>query len=289
VLPFGSAVTGFWTPHSDVDVCVQVPVQRSLLPKAENLGALKLVTAQLRKEPSTKLVHPIYSGKVPIVKWKSSYGDKDVAIDISINNTLAVRNSELLRAYSLSDERLRPLMLGIKLLAKTRRMNDRSTGTLSSFSLALMLISYFQQRRPALLPDLQAMARNAPSVRIEGKETRFCGPSDDLQLVKHGQIVNEAVKQINKGVKIPEISTGQLLKEFLRFYAYEYQSGVIRITKSDFDGANQSFFVENPFEAGKDVANLTKQGTEKVVNEFKRAYRMLSAGSSLIDVCRDIH
>ena len=291
VLPFGSAVTGFWTPHSDVDVCLQTPVQRSLSPKAENLAALKLVARELRKEKSTVNLFPVYTGKVPVVKWRSRQGDeKEISIDLSVNNLLAVRNSELLRAYNASSPNIRPLILGIKLFAKSRGINDRSSGTLSSFSLVLMLLAYLQQRKPALLPDLQLMAqrKNLPSMKIDGKETRFFGDefSGEGQMQRFKAAIDEELHRVNRGVSVPEISSGQLLKEFLRFYAFEYKGGVIKVTQPSDYSHSSLFFVENPFEPGRDVANVTHQGSERILSEFKRAYRLLSAGKSLVDVCR---
>ena len=294
VLPFGSAVTGFWTPESDVDVCIQV--SNSQGGKSGTLGALKLLASELRKRPGTLTLQPIYTGKVPIIKWRyidrDNSSQKQVAIDVSVNNLLAVRNSELLRTYAQCNEPLmRPLVLGIKLLARSRGMNNRAAGTLSSFSLVLMLISYLQQRRPTLLPDLQLMAERLklPAMRIEGKETRFFG--DDLSARRqedHASAIKEELTRINRGVNVGIVETGQLFKEFVRFYAFEYRGGVIKVNQNfEFAKPDAKFFVENPFEQGKDVANVTSAGADKVQDEFKRAYRLLSSGKTLAEVCRD--
>ena len=55
---------------------------------------------------------------VPIIRLEGSYEGVPVALDVSINNSLAVLNSRLLKEYSLFDTRVRPFVMLIKSWAK---------------------------------------------------------------------------------------------------------------------------------------------------------------------------
>merc|ERR1719229_393550 len=98
-----------------------------------------------------------------------------MACDISVNNALAVANSHLLRAYLKADSRVRPLALCVKAWAKARKINDRSVGTLSSFSLALMVVHFLQNRPSPILPSLQDLAAKLghPAVFLHGVDCRY--------------------------------------------------------------------------------------------------------------------
>lgn len=55
---------------------------------------------------------------VPIIRLEGRYEGVPVALDVSINNSLAVLNSRLLKEYSLCDIRVRPFVMLIKSWAK---------------------------------------------------------------------------------------------------------------------------------------------------------------------------
>ena len=50
-----------------------------------------------------------------------------------MHNALAARNTQLLRTYSLIDQRVRWLAYTLKKWVKARHLNDPSDGTLSSY------------------------------------------------------------------------------------------------------------------------------------------------------------
>ena len=77
--------------------------------------------------------------------------------DISMQNPLAVRNTELLAVYSSVDPRVGKLAYVIKHWAKRRRINNASEGTLSSYGYLLCLIHFLQTRSPPVLPNLQKL------------------------------------------------------------------------------------------------------------------------------------
>ena len=74
---------------------------------------------------------------------------------LSIDNTLAIHNSELLSLYTKFDERVAPLGFAIKCWAKLYGINDASLGSISSYAYIVMLIYYLQRCSPPVLPFLQ--------------------------------------------------------------------------------------------------------------------------------------
>lgn len=278
VASFGSAVNGFWSPHSDIDVCIQTPGCRT---RAAQIQALRKVASSLHAI-STHYIEPRFGAKVPIIHWaprKPGY----LACDISVNNNLAVINSRLIGAYCSIDPRMQPLGIVIKTWAKARGINDRSRGTLSSFSLLLMLIHFLQRRNPPILPSLQdlALELNEPLIYLHGADIRF---------ITNKAAISSEMHRLTSGVDNTE-SLGQLLYEFFRYYGFEYKQGVIGIRdlrqfQSDSDNSPLAMYVvDNPFEVGKDVANVAPAQYSRIRQEFRRANSLIYEGSSLEHVC----
>jgi len=281
VAPFGSAVNGFWTPNSDIDLCVQVPGCRT---RASQIEALRKVASCLHSI-SSHYIEPRFTARVPIIHWaprKTGY----LACDISINNNLAVVNSRLIGAYSQIDPRMVELGMTIKHWANARAINDRSRGTLSSFSLLLMLIHFLQRRTPPLLPSLQDMA-------IEMNQTPSYCLGSDIRYVTDPVLIERELDRISANSQcINQESSGELLLEFFRYYGFTYRQGVIAIrdlrsfhsmdVSSD---AHVYLLVDNPFEVGKDVANVSPNQHSRIRQEFRRAFSLLESGASLEEVC----
>ena len=282
VLPFGSAVNGFWSPNSDIDVCVQLAGCRR---RADQVNALRKVANALHSI-SSHFIEPRFGARVPIIHWaprRPGY----LACDISVNNNLAVVNSRLVGAYCRIDPRMAPLGMAIKHWAKSRGINDRSRGTLSSFSLLLMLIHFLQHRSPPILPSLQdlALEHNEPLMYLDGADIRFM--TDPLA------IMDEMRRLECQGAN--DESLGKLFYEFFRYYGYEYKEGVIGIRdlrsfeipacSSD---RSHFLFIDNPFEVGKDVANVSSSQHVRIRQELRRAKSLIDekgAKASIEEIC----
>ncbi|KFG57391.1 polynucleotide adenylyltransferase [Toxoplasma gondii RUB] len=146
-----------------------------------------------------------------------------VSCDISVNNLLAVVNSKLLGAYVGVDPRLRTLGYAVKFWAKGRNINDRSRGTVSSFSLVLMLIHFLQNHvQPRILPSLQDMAihQRLPPVYIGGVDCRYTADPEAVQ---------KELEFLRGGAPPNTESPGELLLQFFRYFGYEYRGGIIAI------------------------------------------------------------
>ncbi len=271
VLPFGSAINGFWTPNSDIDVCIQLAGCRR---RADQINALKKIANALHSV-SSHYIEPRFGARVPIIHWaprRPGY----LACDISINNNLAVINSRLVGTYCRLDERIPPLGTAIKYWAKARGINDRSRGTLSSFSLLLMVIHFLQRRSPPISPSLQdlALEHNEPLTYLDGADVRFM--TDPLA-------ISEDMHRLTEGSP-NEQSLGSLFYEFFKYYSVDYKQGVIGIRDLrhfDFPREPGYLHVDNPFEVGKDVANVSPAQHARIRQELRRVKTMLDASSKV--------
>jgi DNA polymerase sigma len=265
VSPFGSAVNGFWSPDSDIDVCIQTPGCRN---RAAQIQALRTIASSLHSVSSHQ-IEPRFSARVPIIHW-APRKDGYLACDISINNNLAVINSRLIGAYSNIDPRFPLIGRVIKHWAKSRSINDRSRGTLSSFSLLLMLIHFLQKR--SILPSLQdlALELNLPLMYCDGVDVRFVSDRD---------LIDREMTRLRVETEDNEC-IGALLYDFFRFYAHDYHGGIISVRdlrgfSCHDDSTSRMYIVDNPFEVGKDVANVSPHQYARLRQEFRRVVSII--------------
>ncbi len=81
-----------------------------------------------------------------------------IEIDLNFNNCVGIRNTHLLNCYAQIDWRLRPLVIIVKLWAQHHNLNDARNGTISSYSLVLMVIHFLQSATsPKVLPCLHKL------------------------------------------------------------------------------------------------------------------------------------
>lgn len=121
----------------------------------------------------------LIQAKVPILRFRDCADQ--IEVDLNYNNSVGIRNTHLLYCYSkckwswcqgvLSlalvgyllllfavDWRVRPLVLVVKLWAKYHDINNAKNMTISSYSLALMVIHFLQCGvSPNVLPCLHTM------------------------------------------------------------------------------------------------------------------------------------
>lgn len=191
VHPFGSTVNGFGAKSSDLDVLVGVPdeelsfhmayvawsrraesathkpaeTQTPPLHFISNRNALACAVHQLSDflpKVGFQIVRTLPISRRPLVTVVDGEG-KLGECDVSVNNRLPLGNTQLLRAYSKLDCRLRPMVILIKTWAKHRRVCGADQGNLSSYAWTIMVIYFFQLATG--LPSLQALTDESEKVR----------------------------------------------------------------------------------------------------------------------------
>ncbi|KAH6656904.1 hypothetical protein BKA67DRAFT_174301 [Truncatella angustata] len=262
---FGSSGNLLCTDDSDVDICIETTWKELDKPICK--------LAELLAKNGMQKVTCVSSAKVPIVKvWDP---ELELACDMNVNNTLALENTRMIRTYIEIDERVRPLAMIIKHWTRRRVINDAAFGgTLSSYTWICMIIAFLQLRQPPILPSLH----QRPHLKKGKKEGDIAPFGDDLDRLRgHGD---------------PNKSTlGELLFEFFRFYAHEfdYDNSALSVRlgklmpKSDRKNwilaINNRLCVEEPFNTMRNLGNTADDTSFRGIHlELRRAFELVAAG-----------
>ena len=151
-----------------IDLCLQFNGEK---PKK----VLKKI-ARMLSEDGMDNVKLITTAKVPIVKFIDS--QSKIPVDISINNSLAAHNTELLRRYSSMDSRVKPFIISIKYWARNRGISDAAMGTFSSYAWTLIALNYLQSLEKEVLPNV-LKRDGSKTVDIDGTKYDIAMYSDN--------------------------------------------------------------------------------------------------------------
>ncbi|MBN3276907.1 GLD2B polymerase, partial [Polyodon spathula] len=147
----GSSLNGFGSRSSDADLCLVV--QEGPADQRTNAIYILSLVQQLFYRLSYIERPRLIRAKVPILKFRDKVSG--VEFDLNVNNVVGIRNTFLLRTYAFIENRVRPLILVVKKWARHHGINDASRGTLSSYSLVLMVLHYLQTLPEPVVPCLQ--------------------------------------------------------------------------------------------------------------------------------------
>ena len=98
---FGSSVSALAALYSDVDVCLETPWDDRV-----NGVANMFVLAGVLRKNGMSIGHIVNSAKVPVVRFHDT--ELNIYCDINVNNTLSLKNTELVRSYVAIGEDRRP-------------------------------------------------------------------------------------------------------------------------------------------------------------------------------------
>lgn len=283
LVTFGSAATGLWLPGRDVDLSLKMPGLHT--GRTETKQALHRVASIIYAFSGDKPENRL-AAKVPLLRWIPSRVASQETLpcfDITVNNLLAVENSRLVSAYLLAEPLLRQMLVVVKTWASERGINDRSQGTPSSFALTLMAVHLLQRRR--VLPSLQDLA-------ILNGDPRHTVMDTDCRFSSNTELIEKEKSKLASLRTSSNESLGTWLIDFFRYYGVEYKGGVIAIRSGasaavwrSASYSGQFYFVDNPFEPGKDVANVELGQLVRLREEFRAAHAQLRRGTSAKELC----
>ncbi|KAI9786252.1 MAG: hypothetical protein M1839_007663 [Geoglossum umbratile] len=228
-----------------------------------------------------------------------------IQCDINFSNLLALYNTALLRCYSHSDPRVRPMVIFVKAWAKKRKINSPYHGTLSSYGYVLMVLHYLLNvASPPVLTNLQHAWEFSEREFLldgglcEGYNIKFwCDEEEIKRLASLGQFTQN--KQ----------SLGALLRGFFEYYSHQGP----HVTKNGFvwnlnaisirtqggllpkhvkgwteaktisiggKDVRQRYLlaIEDPFETDHNVGRtVTYSGILAIRDELRRAWRIINA------------
>ncbi|XP_030656419.1 poly(A) RNA polymerase GLD2 isoform X1 [Nomascus leucogenys] len=290
----GSSLNGFGTRSSDGDLCLVVKEEPCFFQVNQKTEARHILTLvhkhfctrlcksdmpQVCMSPDITLLKmpltlssagyierpQLIRAKVPIVKFKDKVSC--VEFDLNVNNIVGIRNTFLLRTYAYLENRVRPLVLVIKKWASHHQINDASRGTLSSYSLVLMVLHYLQTLPEPILPSLQKIYPESFS------------PAIQLHLV------HQAPCNVPPYLSKNESNLGDLLLGFLKYYAteFDWNSQMISVREAKaiprpdgIEWRNKYICVEEPFD-GTNTARAVheKQKFDMIKDQFLKSWHRL--------------
>lgn len=170
-------MTGLGSSESDLDLCLFDPTYPDGFPRGVATRAkgtiydMDEITQWLQSVPGVKILHTVKNAKVPIVKFEATIDGQVIQADINTNNRLRVINSRLINTYCALKKIVRPLIKVVRYWAKQQGLNDSSgqsgAKSLSSYTLALLVLAYFQSS--CVLPNL----RNSFGLKFAGVRESF--------------------------------------------------------------------------------------------------------------------
>uniref|UniRef100_T1HJ60 Uncharacterized protein n=1 Tax=Rhodnius prolixus TaxID=13249 RepID=T1HJ60_RHOPR len=193
----GSTMNGFGIESSDVDMCLVIR-HAEVDQRNEALSYLKEILnifSQCEYVENLELIQ----AKVPILKFRDS--KQGMQVDLNCNNSVGIRNTHLLYCYGRMDWRVRPLVMIVKIWAHWHNINDAKNMTLSSYSLALMVIHFLQC---AVNPPVLCCLHNA-------YKEKFNSSSEIGTIDIH--------EELDPFISENKQSLGELLVQFFQYYA----------------------------------------------------------------------
>jgi terminal uridylyltransferase len=189
--------------HFDYIVPMRLSIKKEVWPVIKRLGNPALLALN---QPRDRYHDPLEFPKT----------GAGVQCDVNFSAHLALHNTALLRCYSYTDPRVKPLVLFVKHWAKVRGINTPYRGSLSSYGYVLMVLHYLVNVvRPFVCPNLQLLALpddpNMPPEHYvcEGYNVRFWHDEATIKQLASQNRLN----QNNQ-------SLGHLLRGFFEYYAY---------------------------------------------------------------------
>lgn len=263
----GSSLNGFGSSRSDADLCMVLPrASGDWNDTVQVLGQICKMFRQLTYLRNILLIR----AKVPILKAKDIVSG--VEFDLNINNTVGIRNTFLLRSYAYVEPRVRPIVMVVKQWAQHYDINDASKGTLSSYTLVLMVLHYLQTLKNPVIPALQTQYPECFS------------PTMDIHVVPEGPRHIPAFTSSNQS------SLGDLLIGFLKYYtcSFRWDQKVISVREAKTlprtspEWKTKFVCVEEPFElinTARAVYDKSKFDTIKTC--FTNSWRALQKSKDL--------
>ncbi|XP_038142985.1 terminal uridylyltransferase 4 isoform X1 [Cyprinodon tularosa] len=301
---YGSCLTRFAFKTSDVNIDVTYP---STMTQPE---VLIQVLEILKNSPEFSEVEADFHAKVPAVFCRD--GSSGLICKVSAGNDVACLTTNHLAALAKLEPRLVPLVLVFRYWAKLCHIDCQAEGGIPSYSFALMVIFFLQQRKEPILPvylgswidgfdvkradeyhltgifldmfvkweqrppsSSEGRGENRNEAKAEGGSKPEKKKSDDAE---RAEGLSRLTLDLGKGV-----SLGQLWLELLRFYTLEFalEEYIISIRIKELlcrDAKNwprRRLAIEDPFALKRNVArSLNSQMVFEYIQErFRTAYK----------------
>ncbi|XP_036914018.1 poly(A) RNA polymerase, mitochondrial isoform X2 [Sturnira hondurensis] len=274
VRPFGSSVNGFGKLGCDLDMLLDLDeIGKSSAHKTsgnflmefqvKNAASERIATQKILSVigecldhfgPGCVGVQKILNARCPLVRF--SHQASGFQCDLTANNRIALKSSELLYIYSALDSRVRALVFSVRCWARAHSLTSSIPGAwITNFSLTMMVIFFLQRRSPPVLPALdylKTLADAEDKCIIEGHNCTFIC---DLNRIKPSE--NTETLEL-------------LLKEFFEYFgnfAFNKNSINVRQGREQNKPESSPLHIQNPFETSLNISkNVSQSQLQKFVD-----------------------
>ncbi|KAB5555680.1 hypothetical protein PHYPO_G00036890 [Pangasianodon hypophthalmus] len=198
-------------------------------------------------------VQKILNARCPLVRF--AHQPSGFQCDLTANNRVAMKSSELLFVYGKLDARVRHLVFAVRCWARVHGITSSIPGAwITNFSLTVLVLFFLQRRTQPLLPtldQLRDLADPSDQCIIEGNDCTIVSDLSKIKLQKNTDTLEK------------------LLQEFFEFYGnFAFSSTSINIRKGKEQNKPEStpLHIQNPFETGLNVSkNVNTTQLERFV------------------------
>ena len=284
---FGSSESGLGLRNGDIDLCLEF--------KGEKPKKVLTKIARMLREDGMEDVTLIAHAKVPIVKFVDSR--TKIPIDISINNSLAIHNTKLLKLYNDCDVRVRPFVLAIKHWALHRGICNAAYGTFSSYAWTLIALQSLQSCEPPVLPNIQ-QGENRILQEVDGTTydlTMNENPSELLNGENKSDIGNLIINFFEQFAvhwpwdkNVISVRSGNMIPRKAKQWNEEKPKLIDALTdENKLRLGKHSLPVEDPFDHLHDLSRVLRtEGVMDIREEFLRAYNIISDGGNWAELTK---
>jgi len=286
VKQFGSSISGLSIKGSDLDICL-------IIPGAKEKNTVFNIAKVLRGQ-GMENVTAISKAKVPVVNFSDPRSGLNV--DISVNNTLAIHNTDLLKSYANINEMVRNLILIVKHWAFHRDISNSYEGTLSSYSWSILCLNYLISEK--IVPNLQENG-TANVIEINGIEYDISFLSEskselpkDISLSKLVCGFFDFYSSWDWSTNVVSMKNGGLISREDKNWETEEPTSIdlLNAGKGQSRTGNYHLPIEDPLDHGHDLSRvLTADGELSVLNEILRTRSEIGNGTSWDNICETIN
>ncbi|KAF7245836.1 Poly(A) RNA polymerase, mitochondrial [Varanus komodoensis] len=273
VKPFGSSVNTFGKLGCDLDMFLDMDECRKSIIKRKT-GPFK-IEYQTKRVPSQRIatqrilyvigefidnfgpgcvnVQKILNARCPLVRF--AHQPSGLQCDLTANNRIAMRSSELLYIYGNLDPRVKALVFGVRCWARAHNITSSIPGSwITNFSLTMMVLFFLQKRNPPIVPtldQLKALADTEDKHVIEGFDCTFVSDLNKIKPTRNTETLDDLLAD---------------LFEFFGNFAFNKYSLNIRKGKEQNKPEASSLHIQNPFEQNLNISkNVNVKQLEKFV------------------------
>ena len=261
VFIFASSQNGFGTNESDLDVTVLFHGVCRVSGHGFVRFVLETLADQLGRLYGDMIAHMklIAHAKTPIIKLRCG----SVQVDLSVENKPALKNTVLLHEYASFHEHVVHLVLCIKGWAKAKMLVGARCGQLTSYAWTLLVIHFLQcgDVHPGRLPVIDTASVHHNYIRLN-------------DVTKKGWSTSQSLAELYR-LCIDYYSTKFLFGEEVVSIVRPAPLRLARYSLLKTSTTKQRFYVEDPFEEGRDLGGVLQDGGVMLMQQFRAEHNRL--------------